>query len=239
MFRLIKKDLIIGGLFLAVTALVISVLTLMAVVTMLDKFESLVPGFYFPFVTILCVCASFLFTLIDEASGADALFASLPLSKWKIVGARYLSSSLMILCSFALIAFVSHAVQIILQKKDPILKMMLSIEGMAGMVLFLLLFLAFYFPFIFRFGLAKGAGIGLIAQLCLFSIVPAGRFIVDALSGVVSFDLTIFVKLFEAVRSWVTGMSDAKTFVFMIAVLVTAAILSLALSIRFFKHKDI
>jgi len=239
MLNLIKKDITIAGIFMAVTAVVISFLTLMAVLTMLDNFGGLILGFYIPMVIILCGGASFLFMVIDEAFQADELYASLPIAKWKIIGARYISSSLMMLLSYCLIALVSYSAQLIEQKKDPILKLILSPEGMIGMILIMLLFLVYYFPFIIKFGLAKGMGIGLIALFCLFLIFPAGRFILKALRGVVHFDLSFFTTFFDAVRRWVTGLTGNETLLFMIAVFAGTTLLSLGLSIRFYKHKDI
>jgi hypothetical protein len=239
MFDLIKKDFIIGGVFIAVMGLVISFLTLMAIVTMLDEFGGLVLGFYIPMVIILCMCASYLFLVIDEAFQTDALMASLPIPKWKIVGGRYVSSSLMILFSFSLIALVSHVSQFIAQKKDPVLKLILSIEGMIGMVMILLLFLVFYLPFIIKFGLAKGVGVGLIVQFCLLLIFPAGKFILKALGGVVNFDLSFFTTLFDNIGRWVTGLSDIGTFVLMIVVLGCATLMSIGLAVRLYKLKDI
>jgi len=72
MFDLVKKDFIIGGIFLAVIAAVIPFLTMMSVVTMIDTFGGLVLGFFIPMIIVICVGSSFIFIGIDATYGVLA-----------------------------------------------------------------------------------------------------------------------------------------------------------------------
>ena len=144
MFDLVKKDFIIGGIFLAVIAVVIPFLTVMSVVTMIDTFGGLVLGFFIPMIIVLCVGSSFIFIGIDAVYDADTIYASLPVKKSKIIYARYFTSFIMILFSFTLIALTSLVSLHLFHKTDPLLMLFFSIRGIIGTILFLFFILIFY-----------------------------------------------------------------------------------------------
>jgi len=239
MFDLVKKDFIIGGIFLAVIAVVIPFLTMMSVVTMIDTFGGLVLGFFIPMIIVLCVSSSFIFIGIDAAYNADTIYASLPVKKSKIIYARYFTSLIMILFSFTLIALTSLVSLHLFHKTDPLLMLFLSIRGIIGTILFLLFILIFYLPFIFKFGPGKGMSVALIAQIGLVLIVPVGKFTLKVLQGVLVFDLVFFTGLFETIRKWVMGLSTNGIYLFIITLLVVLAFISMGLSTRFYKKKEI
>lgn len=239
MFDLVKKDFIIGGIFLAVIAVVIPFLTVMSVVTMIDTFGGLVLGFFIPMIIVICVGSSFIFIGIDAAFNADTIYASLPVKKSTIIYARYFTSFIMILFSFTLIAFTSLVSLHLFHKTDPLLMLFLSIRGIIGTILFLLFILIFYLPFIFKFGPGKGMSVALIAQIGLVLIVPVGKFTLKALQGVLAFDLVFFTGLFDAIRKWVMGLSTNGIYLFIFTLLLVLTLISMGLSTRLYKKKEI
>lgn len=239
MFDLVKKDFIIGRIFLAVIVLVIPFITVMSLLTMIDKFGGLVLGFFIPMIIVLCIGSSFIFIGIDAAYNADSIYSSLPVKKSKIVCARYFTSSIMVILSFALIVLTSLASLHLFHKTDPLLMLLFSIRGMTGTVLFMLMFLMYYLPFIFKFGSSKGMSVALITQICIILIVPIGKFALRAVQGILAFDLAFFSGLFDAIRKWVMGMRANETYLFILTLLVVSTFISIGLSARFYKNKDI
>jgi hypothetical protein len=239
MFDLVKKDFIIAGIFLGVIAVVIPFLTMMAVLTMIDEFGGLVLGFFIPMIIVFCIGSSFIFLGIDESYKADTIYASLPVKLWKIVVARYFTSFIMIISSFALMALTSLVSLHLFQKTDPLLMLFFSIRGMMSTTLFLLLILTFYLPFLFKFGSSKGISAALLTQICLVLIIPTGKFVFKAVLGIFAFDLSFFSGLFGAIRDWVMGLRPDETYVLIFMLLVFATLVSMGLSVRFYKKRDL
>lgn len=229
----------ISRIFLFVISLVFPLLTVMAVVTMIERFGGLVLGFFIPMIMVLCVGSAFIFTAIDEACDANALFASLPIKKIKLVFARYLSSFLMVIFSFALIALTATISLHLIPNPDPVTMLFFSIRGMTGTVLFLLLFLTFYLPFVFKFGSGKGIAVALIAQIGIVLIVQIGKLALKAFQGIFAFDLAFIAGIFSAIRKWAIGLQTNEAYIFIIAVFIALTLISVALSTWFYKNKDI
>lgn len=228
----------ISRVFLFVISLVFPFLTVMAVATMIEEFGGLVLGFFIPMIIILCVGSAFIFPAIDEACDADALFASLPIKKSKIVFARYLTSFLLVIFSFALIAITSTISLHLIPNTDPLVTLFFSLRGMTGTVLFLLLFLTFYLPFIFKFGSGKGIGVALIAQIGIVLIIQISKLILKAFQGIFAFDLTFIAGLFASIQRWATGLQTNEAYLLIFVVLIVLILISAALSTRFYKNRD-
>ena len=239
MFNLVKKDLKIGWIFLLVMTAVIPLMTLMSLVTMSEEFGGLVLGFFIPMIIILTMVSALIFIGIDEVYCADILYASLPLKRSKIVCARYFSSFLMTLLSLGLIVLTSLAVVHVMQKTDPLLKLFMNFRGIFATFLFLGLILIFILPFIFRFGTTKGLLAAISAQIGLFFIIQFFKFILKALRGIFSFDLAFLKGFFNSIGRWVTGLETDETYLLMFIGLIILILLSLGLSTRFFKNKDL
>ena len=239
MFDLVKKDIFIGSIGIAVIAVVIPFVTLMAILTMVHDFGGLVLGFYIPMIIVLSIGSSFIFIGIDSSRNADALYVSLPVKRSKIIFARYFSSFIMILLSVSLI-FLTALVSIqLLNETDPVLMLFLTLRGMTGTILFLLFILAFYLPFVFKFGLGKGMSAALMTQIGLILIVLVGKFSFNIIQGIFAFDLSFISGLLDAIGKWVMGLSANSTYLLIFVVLMVSILISMGLSIRFYKNRDI
>ena len=80
--------------------------------------------------------------------------------------------------------------------------------------------------------------VALIAQIGLVLIVPTGKSALKVFQGVIAFDLVFFTGLFDAIRKWVMGLSTNGIYLCIFTLLVILTLISMGLSIRFYKKKE-
>jgi len=239
MLRLIKKDFIAGGIFLIGVVLIIPFITSIAIFAMLDDFGGLIPGVFIFIVVMLCSASAFIFWGIDHTFNADMIYASLPIKRFVIVLARYSSAFILTTGSYGLALISSYVVVNFFGQYDPAFEIILSWRGILSLLVLLFLILAFIFPFIFRFGPGKGVAAAIIAQIGLTLLVPVTKFILNALKGIINFDLAFFSRIFQNSIRWLMHLEKFRAYLLLIGIFSIMLLISVSLSIRFFNRRDL
>lgn len=238
MFDLIKKNFMIGWLFLIGIVLLIPFISSIAIWAMLDDFGGLIVGIFTLLTIGICIGSAFLFIGIDSAHNAEKIFVSLPIERSKIIISHYFSSFLMIIFSLSIVIFSCLSSIYIFDKPDPAFDILLSTRGIIGMVVFLFFILCFMLPFVFKFGSGKGMMVALFTQIGIALIWPILKFLFTAISGVFSFDLDFFNRLLQSTITWLLSLSVLKAYFLLFFIVVLVISLSISLSILFYKQRD-
>jgi hypothetical protein len=239
MLRLIKKDFIAGWMFLIGVVLIIPFITSIAIFAMLDDFGGLIPGVFIFMVVMLCSASAFIFWGIDQTFNADMIYASLPIKRFIIVLARYSSAFILTIGSYSLALISCYVAVNIFGQYDPAFEIILSWRGILSLLVLLFLILAFIFPFIFRFGPGKGIAAAIVTQIGLTLLVPVTKFILNALKGIIHFDLAFFTRILHHSIRWLMHLEKFQVYLLLTGVFSTMLLISVSLSIRFFNRKDL
>jgi len=238
MFDLVKKNFLIGWVFLIGIVLLIPFLSSIAIWAMLDDFGGLIVGVFTLLTVGICIVSAFLFIGIDSAHNADKIFVSLPIERSTIIISHYFSSFLMIIFSLSIVIFSCLSSIHIFDKPDPAFDILLSARGILGMIVFLFFILCFMFPFVLKFGSGKGMTVALFTQIGIMLFWPILKFLFKAISGVFSFDLDFFNRLLQSTIKWLIGLSALKAYFLLFFIVVFVTSLSISLSILFYKKRD-
>jgi hypothetical protein len=107
------------------------------------------------------------------------------------------------------------------------------------MISFLLVILAFMFPFTFKFGPGKGAIAALIVQIGVVLLVPLFGFIKNALSDVWNFDILFFYKLLLEILIWIAALPAIYAYLFTFSIVFMFTMVSIVLSVRCYNRRDL
>ena len=239
MLNLIRKDFIAGWMFLIGVALVIPFITLIAMWAMMDDFGGVIIGVLTFIVMILCIASSFIFLGVDSAFQAEMIYASLPIKRSKIVLARYLSSFILTTASFSLAVLSCFSMVYIFNETDPAFNIILSFRGIIAMLSFLFMILSFIFPFIFKFGPGKGITAALVTQIGLMIAVPAIKFVLKALQGILAFDFAFFNRMLHSAIKWIVGLTAFQAYLLIFGIVTFVILVSIGLSVRFYNRMDL
>lgn len=239
MLNLIKKDFLAGWVFLPGIIVIIPFLTAMQIWAMMDDFGGIVVGF-FTFITMfLCIFSSFAFVIMDTTSNMEMMYPSLPISRHVIVLARYASSFMLLAISLSLVVLTMIFAVYLFNKNDPAFEILLSMRGIITMAVFLLFILSFILPFIFKFGSGRGVIAALITQLVIVFIMPLGEFILEALKGIITFDLAWIQRFLKSLLEWIISLPAFSAYLLLFTVIFTVILLSITLSVRFYNKLDL
>ena len=239
MFDLIKKNFLVGWVFLIGIVLLVPFISSIAIWAMLDDFGGLIVGIFTILTVGICIGSAFLFIGIDSAYNAEMIFVSLPIERSTIIISHYLSSFLMIIFSLSIVIFSCLSSIHIFGKPDPAFDILLSTRGIFSMIVFLFFILCFTLPFIFIFGSGKGMMVALFTQLGIMLFWPILKFLFKAISGVFSFDLDYFNRLLQSTITWLLGLSALKAYFLLFFIVTFVVSLSILLSIIFYKKRDL
>lgn len=239
MFNLIKKDFIAGWMFLIGVVLIIPFITLIAMWAMMDDFGGVIIGVFTFLVMVLCIASSFIFLGVDNVYKAEMIYASLPIKRSRIVVARYLSSFMLTTGSFSLVVLSCFSMVYIFNETDPAFNIILSFRGIIAMISFLFMILSFIFPLIFKFGPGRGVIAALITQISLMIAVPAIKFVLKALQGILAFDFAFFNRMLHSVIKWIVGLTAFQAYLVIFGIVTLVILVSMGLSVRFYKRMDL
>ncbi|MBN2355006.1 ABC-2 transporter permease [candidate division KSB1 bacterium] len=239
MLDLIRKDLVIGAVFMPAVFVAIAFLSYIALWVMMDDFGGILLGFFTLLAIGLCTASSFLFIAIDHADKAELLYASLPIRKVAVVTARYVTSIMMLLLNFAIIKGVIHSAGYFSGGVDPDFALLGGWRWAVGIFCLMILILGYYLPFIFLFGAGRGARAALIVQVALLFAPPFFRFLLRLFEGVIVFDWGYFVELFRILMQWIAGLSKLEAILLLVLFMLGSMIISWALSVVFYKKLDL
>lgn len=166
-----------------------------------------------------------LFVAMDEKNNSQQIWTSLPVSRTQIVIARYSASLLLVLLLLGLQYAVSDiSVWVFDSGKIPIIHYPVTWVIIAGLLLFSDLL---FYPLYFWLGLAKGATLSFIFKLSIL------------ISGIYYFSRFSPEGQFEQLHSFITDLQPVVIAGGIIAVILTLYTCSMALSIRFYKKKEL
>lgn len=184
---------------------------------------------------------------VEDKDKTETLIASLPVRRVTIVGGRYLLAGLLTLAggavAFGLLVPLSRLAKRVPMSMDP--GLMLSVDGAAGYLLFVVLLVALFLPFYFGLGLGRGSAWFSGSMMGLTALLFAGERWVRARSGA---DREIFqlspgqdiggalIRLIAAVRG---SLGDVLFVLAVLAVLAVAAGASFALSVALYEKRDL
>ena len=146
MFSLILKDILIQKRMILFVSLYIVFMLL--VFTGIDN-EAVM-------FTISSVVVTYMLTLtacaIDDKNKSDIMLNSLPISRAKIVGARYLASFIFLIFGLVYYTVITALIRLL---NLPIKVYPINVEGILGALFAITLINSIYLPIFFRFGYVK------------------------------------------------------------------------------------
>lgn len=239
MFDLIKKDFIVGWQVFLGMLFLIPFITIITTWAMLDDFGGIIIGVFMLIVTVLSLVPPILSLNIDATHKADSLFAGLPLDRYTIVLARYITSILLCTLAYTLVILSCLIVVYIFGGRDPFFDVILSIRGIMGIVTFMFVLLFFILPFLMRYGSGRGFTMAIFFQLGLILAMPVVKFVIKAMSGIFHFDIGFFARLLESVLRWIMGLNTLQASLVIASYTSLIFLTSLILSIRFYYKRDL
>jgi len=239
MFDLIKKDLVVGWIVLLGITLLIPFITSIAIMAMIDDFGGLILGVFGLITFGLCLAGAFLFISVDTVYEADRHLVSLPLKRSKIVIARYLSMWLCLTFNYSLVILSCLVAVYYFNQSDPLLDRLLTWRGIFAPYLMLIFILLYMLPFIFKFSTNKGTLIAVTTQAVLLLINPAHQLLNKWFPELFAFDFTWILQKLQAVLQWLSQQSTVSIYAGIVILIAGVAVISLALSIRFYNRRDI
>lgn len=229
MFKLIHRDYRAGALYLLALSAMWILQGLM----------------FYPFNLFVMVGAVFssllplTFFALDAKYEADLQCCSLPVTRSMVVYARYLGSLFLVVIGVAVTVLLGMVFSSIISRGGADLVLLMSVRGVLGLLLTVVVFLSLFYPFVFRSGLQKGFLQFAVASVLLVVVLLGLDYLISVRHGYDLFSRTPFTGLAEVVGGWIMGLG---TFVrrllaglFMLVVVGT----SLRLSVRFYRKRDL
>jgi len=239
MYRLIKKDFIASWMFIGIATLLIPFLTSISLWAMMDDFGGIALGFITFLTVAMCFLTSLIFILVDTTAKTDTTYAGFPIERAEIVLARYASSFMLTIYSLSLVVFTIWVLSAISNESDKAFAILLSIRGVIGIFVFLILIISFSYPFIFKFGTSKGTVIYLSVMMFIGLLEPLISFLNKALSGIIVIDLSVFKTAFESTIKFVRLLPTTEIYLLLFSLLLVTVFTSILLSIRFYSKRDL
>lgn len=184
--------------------------------------------------------------LVEIKHPTDRLWASLPLRRWELVSARYAAAAL----GLGIGLGASLVLSVLLWAVYPPVRWpapppLVVASAVLGLAFLLSWFLSAYLPFVFRFGPARGPLIFAGTTVGVSILVSAAQHLVATLFPETGFSwlATVLRAPGKAVLGALAAVRDlwgAPALLVLLAVLTLAlAAASLALSIRFYRRRDL
>ena len=239
MLNLIRKDFIAGWMFVGIATLMIPFLTSLAIWAMMDDFGGIALGFITILTVLMCTASSLIFILVDTVSKTESTYAGLPLERTTIVLSRYAGSLILITYSLCLAVFTIWLLSFGSGGSDRAFAILLSLRGITGMYVFLILINSFLYPFILKYGTGRGAFIYFSAVIVLGLLDPLVGFLQNVLSGIILIDLSFIKNVFESTVGFIRFLPLTELYLLLFSVLISIISTSLLLSIKFYSKRDL
>jgi len=239
MYKILYKDWLIGRGLLMGIFLLMPFLVSMALWVMLDDFGGIQIAPLSGIVSVLAIFFSFMLIMIDTSFQSENILISLPIERYKIVQARYISTFILVGFNLILAYLTIQMHYWLLGVQDPALPILLSFKGLLLFYSGLILMLAFIFPFMFKMGSGKGVIVALTIQVVLPLLKPIFGFLLGAFQGVFIFDVTDLIRILDVTIHWVREQSFLSIIILFSSAVILFTLFSLSLSIRFYSKRDI
>ncbi|MBN2414507.1 ABC-2 transporter permease [bacterium] len=239
MIQLIKNDLSTGRYYLIMVYLYILFL-ISAMITALVKDTGGMLAGIFLFVFIAVSGASgFIAPLVDSTGKGDVLRVSLPVRRYTLVLARYISSFIVAVAACMTGFAVIFTAVTLFHIDDPVLHLLLSVRGMTGLTAAVLLLISYGLPFWFKYAELNPIFRALVAPGVLLLCIQGAGQLRAVRNGALQRIMELLTLVQNNVRDWIFGMGVSHPLNTVLAVLCAIVLLSLGSSIVFYRKRDI
>ena len=227
--RFFLKDILIIRRFL--------VLALLAYALYAAIFFALTP-FYFPATMLFALFFAVGVTIVDDYYSAHRLFCSLPIPRPVTVVGRYSSSILMMILGIGLCFGYAFLLNVFLDSEFAVYEPGTMASGILPFCVVSLLFLCLFYPLYFRFGVARAAVIFAFAVLGTAFLVFGIKALLTGLGFGTPWPSNPWLALIALFSSAMSALSSVGTAAVAVAVAVAALLISVNLSIRFYRARE-
>ena len=185
----------------------------------------------------------------DIRDGRDILYASLPIRRYKIVAARYLSAVFLTVTAFIWLILLGLVLERYFPDLSGDLSGALSVESILIIVLIINLIICIYLPIIFRFGFSAVISGGIaITGIIIAGFLGASSLIisynpqvpgVDALQGRSIMDIIASGSIFQYLSQIIRYHGRGLIITLMILAISATLAISIAISINIFRRKEL
>jgi len=172
----------------------------------------------------------------DEKNKSEIMLNSLPLRRRDIVLAKYLSVFL-----YAALAILSFflAQGVVTVSGIPILISQISLEGIFGALVAMVVLVSIYYPIYFKFGYFRSRWVGMILFLaCIFFLPMASALIVRGLGGVSNLAWQTIAASLLRVVDWLKTQADWQIASYLLTIALVLMAASVRLSLRFYTRRE-
>ena len=239
MFHLIKKDILIGRYYLLAMLLMVPFVTSMALLTMMDYFNGIVLGVFAILSIILSVFSSLMFINIDTVSRADELLKSLPVKKSTLVYSSFVSSFFMELLCIVLIYLTCLFFVYVIKSEDQYLSLIISYRGILIAIFGISMILLTILPFIFKYGGGKGGGIVFIGLIIVLLLPSLFNLLITALKDHIQFDFDVITNAITDLLRYLSNLHMLYIYLMIAGIFGITVFISIRLSVRFYKRRNL
>ncbi|EGW41651.1 ABC-2 transporter permease [Desulfosporosinus sp. OT] len=174
--------------------------------------------------------------LLDDKNKSELMLNSLPLHRKDIVFAKYLSCFVYAVLA---ILFFGLAQLVISFTGIPILEHQITLEGIAGAMVAMMILISFYFPFYFKLGYLRSRMVGMIMLFSCFFLIPLLRTLfVFGLEGTNNSTLRNIVTFMQRLVSWLQTLADWQVAGYILSLAIILMACSVSLSLRFYIRRE-
>ena len=119
------------------------------------------------------------------------------------------------------------------------LNALFTFKGAVLFFVFLTLIIGLVLPFLILFGTERGATLAIVTQIGLILVFPVFKFIVNAVAGLLSFDMAFWKHLIQSSLTFLESRTSAEILLMGLGLTGMVNALSLGVSIIGYQHKDL
>jgi len=194
---------------------------------------------YVPFnLLIIAFCAASV-AAVDDNYKAHAVFCSLPLSRRSVVWGRYFSSFAIVLIGAALCYGYGRLLNAVTEPVGVVDGVVMLNRGMPVLLGASLLLLSVFLPFYFRFGILRGAVFFGLAALAGAVVFVGIRALSQPLDAAIRRVGGVWEGLLAGLAAARNGLGPAAFLAAAVAVAAGLATLSIFLSVRYYRKREL
>jgi hypothetical protein len=185
----------------------------------------------------------------DIRDGRDILYASLPIRRYKIVAARYLSSVFLTVAAFLWLTLLGLVLERYFPDLSGDLSGVISVESILIIVSIINLIICIYLPIIFRFGFGAVISGGIaITGIIIAGFLGASSLIIsynpqvpgiDALQGRSIMDIMASGSIFQYLGQIIRYHGRGLIITLMVLAIAATLAVSISVSISIFRRKEL
>lgn len=239
MISLIKKDFLTGRYSILALFLLVPFITSMEILSMVDYFDGIILGVFAILSIIMSIFCSLIFINIDITNRGDELLKSLPINKSIIIYARFITSFLLEISCLLLIYLTSLFFARVINIEDEYLELIINYRGIIIALFGISMILLTMLPLLFKFGSGKGGGIIYLVLLVILLLPSLSKLLIDLFKNRISFNFDFITEKIKAIINYLSEVNPILIYLCMAGILIFALIISVKLSVRFYKKRNI